>query len=97
MSHAIVLRTEAGQDLGFVLMSGGPDAGECLITPVPILLCPELKHLDVLKRLGECQWRIVEDATVITGPGGEVVGELRDGSFRTGIYKLVAIQAGDAK
>ena len=99
MSQTIVLQSQGRQDLGFILMSGGPDSGDCLIRPVPTLLRtsdgPELQRLDALKRLGECQWRDVGGATMITAPNGETVGELRGGTFITGGCSLVAFYSGN--
>jgi len=65
-----------GDHLGFVLLSGGPDSGDCLVRLFPAEAdhfdLPESKPLQALQAHGELYWERVADAFYIYDPEGDI-------------------------
>ena len=81
MSYAVSNRE--GDHLGFILLSGGPDSGECLVRSLPAeeehSKVPESVPLLKLQAHGELQWERVKDVFQIYDPEGDVALEERGG------------------
>ena len=77
-SYAI--RTLEGQHLGFLLMAGGPDRGDCIFRSLPSdtqnVDIPESTHLSALQQQGECHWHTTESAVLILNDDGEPVASI---------------------
>ncbi len=75
MSYAISNTEDA--HLGFILLSGGPDEGDCLVRSLPAdkkeIETPESKFLYSLQLMGELQWERVKEEVRIFEPDGDVV------------------------
>ncbi len=81
MSYAVSNRE--GDHLGFILLSGGPDSGDCLVRSLPAEEeysdFPESIPLLKLQAHGELLWERVADVFQIYDPEGVVVLEERGG------------------
>ncbi len=76
-----------GDHLGFIVMSGGPDAGDCAIRSIAadkaIESTKEFEFLASLQRAGELQWEHIRDefrindhegVTLLVEKGGQMTG-----------------------
>ncbi len=72
-----------GDHLGFIVLSGGPDSGDCLVRSLPAERAhaefPESQPLLTLQSCGELYWERVADIVQIYDPEGEVAFSERDG------------------
>ncbi len=75
MSYAIS-NTESAH-LGFILLSRGPDAGDCMVWSLAVasedIETPRPKFLHSPQLVGELQWERVNEEFRISEPGGDVV------------------------
>ncbi|MFK8031997.1 MAG: hypothetical protein AB8G18_17335 [Gammaproteobacteria bacterium] len=79
-----------GDHLGFILLSGGPDSGDCLVRSQPfdshVKETNESVFLRKLQLLGELKWERVTDEFQIMSQDGEVLlvekaGRMRGAGF----------------
>ena len=95
MSYAVSNRE--GDHLGFILLSGGPDSGDCLVRSLPAeeeyAETPESQPLLKLQALGELYWERVADVFQIYDLEGEIALKEREISSQAG-DTFIAIQKG---
>ncbi len=94
MTYAI--SNEHGDHLGFIVLSGGPKAGDCVIRSMPADQAArdtrELEFLTSLQELGELQWESVSDEFRIMDSEGVVV-LVEKGGRMTGSGQVFLVEA----
>lgn len=85
-----------GDHLGFILLSGGPDAGDCLVRSLPVngdkFDLPESEYLYALQQMGELRWERVSEEFRICGPDGGALLTEKQGRM-TGAGLVFAVEA----
>lgn len=75
-SKAFRVSNAEGDHLGFILMAGGPEEGQCLVRSLPFesrhFDAPESQYLYSLQQLGELDWRRESDRVRIFDSDGDV-------------------------
>ena len=79
--YTYAIRTVEGQHLGFLLMAGGPEAGDCIFRSLPFdsenFDIPESTHLYALQQQGEFQWRLSDAVFLVLDGEGVPIASIR--------------------